>query len=201
MTFKEKLKNFWYYYKYHTFAAFLILVMLFVGFKSCVSRQVPDMYALFITDDATYPYQIDDLAKKLENYVDDVNGDNVKRVQVIVTNYKKSVTNPDAESSLVANLIAGKASFLIFDSSYYKTFDDFHLFGEIDEKNKYVSEKSFLATKAGFFEGITGFDHNDYEYSIAVRNEDNAVLKGKQTAEIQNEVSRKALNRILNEYK
>ena len=50
MTFKQKLENFKYYYKWHTIIAVFVIFLAVIGIKSCVESKEPDINILYVSD-------------------------------------------------------------------------------------------------------------------------------------------------------
>ncbi len=82
-TFSEKLKNFWFHYKWHTFATVFITVTLAVLISQCASRTDYDMKVVYFTYKPVLDDQLKPVAKYLETLCDDINGDNEVNIQVI----------------------------------------------------------------------------------------------------------------------
>ncbi len=99
-TFREKVSNFFYHYKFHVIA--ISVVVLFVGFLTVdYLRTVrPDIQAMFIADDYGMTYRCENITECWSSYTPDLNHDrkNVARLYYIPTNY----TDTDAASMYMA---------------------------------------------------------------------------------------------------
>ena len=47
---REKLDNFWYYYKWYVVGGAVLLITLLLGVHSCTQKVDPDLYVLFAVD-------------------------------------------------------------------------------------------------------------------------------------------------------
>ena len=99
-TFREKVSNFFYHYKFHVIA--ISVTVLFVGFLTVdYLRTVrPDIQAMFIADDYGMTYRCENITECWSSYTPDLNHDrkNVARLYYIPTNY----TDTDAASMYMA---------------------------------------------------------------------------------------------------
>lgn len=206
--FFKKIENFWYYYKMHTFVALLLICAFAVGVHSCIHRDSVDMYVLFMTNGAYTSAQTDALATKLETYVDDIDGDGEKRVQVITISFSDVLERTDqAQDTVLARMVgqvaSGPALFYVFDDANYQAMqnENVEIFSKIDDLcriSPYVEEKRFNATKAGFLDNIEGFDSQSKDYYFGMRN--TAGISEEDSRFSQIEQCQNVLERIMKAY-
>lgn len=83
MTFKEKVDNFWYYYKWHFFAVLVVLSLVIYGVYNAVTKVDVDIVVYYLSEDAMYYDEQEAAIKKaLEPYVRDYTGDGTVRIEV-----------------------------------------------------------------------------------------------------------------------
>ncbi len=74
-TFEEKVKNFWYHYKWHSiFAAFLAIVLLVVSLQMC-SKESYDIYVMYAGPRAFSSQEVGFTAVEMEKLCPDFDGD------------------------------------------------------------------------------------------------------------------------------
>ncbi len=137
LTPKDKLKNFWFYYKYHILAIVFLAFVLTIGISQCATKEKYDIEVVLFTYSTYTGGQIDALEEQLELYGEDTNGDGEVNVQVIDCSYNKDETadQQNAKRSKLTALIAADSNALLFitDEASFEYFDT-------------LFEKDFFAT-------------------------------------------------------
>ncbi len=129
LSFKEKLQNFWYYYKWHTVIAAFVACVLIFGFAQCATKETPD-YTVITAFDKYLPLEITSaIEEELEKYGEDINGDG----EVIVHIYDVSTaTDRDAQmaqsTKLMSEMQRGEVMLLIVDDAYFDKLDGLDVF-------------------------------------------------------------------------
>ncbi len=169
-TFWRKLENFWFYHKWHLLAGLLIICIAVVAVRSCIKKESIDMYVLYMVNGAYSTQANEELAMKLEQYVDDIDGDGEKRVQIIALSFSDTLSRTDQTqeatlAQLVGQISSGPALFYIFDDENYKALKEaqVQVFGElkgVDTTSPYFEADRYNATEAGFFKDVKGWSEN-----------------------------------------
>lgn len=89
---KEKLKNFWYHYKIHTFIVLFLCFVLVIGVTHCARREEYDAKIVLYTNNYYHDAHMDTLAEYMTQYFTDINGDGKVLVQVINCSYSTQGT-------------------------------------------------------------------------------------------------------------
>jgi len=207
-TFGRKLENFWFYHKWHLLAAVLIICMLVVAVSSCIKKESIDMYVLYMVNGAYSSQATEELVKKLENYVDDVDGNGEKRVQVISITFSDTVGRTDQSqeatlAKLVGQIASGPALFYIFDDENYQALKEaqvqiFDQIDQIDQKCPYLQDDRYSATEAGFFKDVNGWAENGKKLYFGIRVSDGIQESDGRHVQIQQ--SRQTLKRIVEDH-
>lgn len=208
MTFAKKIENFWYHHKLKVLSALLILCITLVGIHSCMNKQSVDMYVLYMVNGAYSTESNEALALKLEQYVDDLDDDGEKRVQIITVSFSDVLARTDQSQEatlarLVGQVASGPALFYVFDDANYKALKEakVQIFDEIANdlpESEFVESDRYNASSAGFLDGVLGFEDADKPMYFSMRNskeipeEDNRYPQIKQC--------RDTLNRIVTAY-
>lgn len=74
MTFKQKIENFWYHYKWHTIITVFFIITGLVCLVQCTSKEKPDDQALLYVNQNLLDNAANDLSEKLCDYTEDYNG-------------------------------------------------------------------------------------------------------------------------------
>lgn len=116
LTASEKLKNFWFYYKYYVLGTIFLAFVLTIGIAQCANREKYDTEVVLFTYNAYTSGQIEALEEQLELYGEDTNGDGEVNVQVIDCSYGKNETvdQQNAKRSKLTALIAADSDALLF---------------------------------------------------------------------------------------
>lgn len=116
-TFKEKLDNFWFHYKWHTIAILLALVVLCTGVSQCAGRTNYDMEIVYFAFKPIQDERVEKIAEYFEDITSDINGDGEVHVQIINCSITKSPTGSDYDMAIIQKLqttLAGNPSALLF---------------------------------------------------------------------------------------
>lgn len=134
LTFKERIVNFWYYYKWHTIIIAFIAFVLIFGFAQCATKENPD-YTVITAFDKYIPLEVTSAIEgELEKYAEDINGDG----KVIVHIYDVSTaTDHDTQmaqsTKLMSELQRGEVMLLIVDDVYYDKLGGLDVFEALPE--------------------------------------------------------------------
>ncbi len=82
-TFKEKLQNFWFHYKWHSIAIIFSAIVITVLCVQCANREKYDFEAIYFAYNISMDTQLDSVEKYLEEYATDVDGDGEVNVNII----------------------------------------------------------------------------------------------------------------------
>ncbi len=139
LSFKERLANFWYYYKWHTIIITFVVAMLAFGFVQCVAKEKPD-YTVITAFDKYLPLEVTGAIEgELEKHAEDLNGDG----KVIVHIYDVSTaTDRDAQmaqsTKLMSEMQRGEVMLLIVDDVYFDKLDGLSVF---EARPEYFTDK------------------------------------------------------------
>ncbi len=135
--FKSRLENFWYYYKWHTLAAVVVLVAVGVGLSQCVGRVDVDIVVYYLSaDPVSYSEDKVNLKKALEPYVRDYTGDGQVRIEIenyfIGEKYSPNLIKDNLKN--FSNLYtAGAVMLIMVDDAGLKQMTDVGYFGDISD--------------------------------------------------------------------
>lgn len=133
LPFKEKLANFWYYYKMHTIIGAVIALALIIGCAQCATRVEPDYKLLLAVDDTATDEIIEAISTHFEQFGEDLNGDGRVQVDVIDATTGYSADTVAAQSTkLMTELQMGETILIISDRHYYDKLTEFQMFEAVD---------------------------------------------------------------------
>ena len=82
---KKTWKNYyWFYYKWHIFFTLFFGIAIAICITQCATKVDPDCYILFNSNIFISDQQLNETADDLEQYIDDINGD--EKVELIAIN-------------------------------------------------------------------------------------------------------------------
>lgn len=82
-TFSEKLKNYWFHFKWQTLGTIFCLVSLIIMITQCSSRTNWDMQVVYFTYTPVLDEQIEPISDYLEQFSKDINGDGQVNINII----------------------------------------------------------------------------------------------------------------------
>lgn len=136
-SFKSKLENFWYYYKWHTLGALVVLLAVGVGLSQCIGRVDIDVVVYYLSaDPISYAEDKTNLKKALEPYVRDYTGDGKVRIEIenyfIGENHDADMVKDNLRN--FSNMYtAGSVMLIMVDDAGLKQMTEVGYFGDISD--------------------------------------------------------------------
>lgn len=121
MSFGEKIKYFWDYYKVHTLIALVVAVLIAITVYQVVNTEKYDLEIsyygkTYITDEMK-----NEIEDKLEQYIEDLDGDGKKEVNLIVNNsLSEAEYAANEQIKFISEVSAASYSAYILDNDKYK---------------------------------------------------------------------------------
>ena len=117
-TFKKRLENFWYHYKWQTIISAVLLVTVVIGLYQCFSREHYDYRIVLATSTVEIsPAQTSALSKEIEKYAKDIDGDGKVSVSVIECSFNANSTAYGmimAKKQKLQSIIMNEQDMLVF---------------------------------------------------------------------------------------
>lgn len=136
-SFKSKFENFWYYYKWHTLGALVILLAVGVGLSQCIGRVDIDVVVYYLSaDPISYAEDKTNLKRALEPYVRDYTGDGQVRIEIenyfIGENHDADMVKDNLRN--FSNMYtAGSVMLIMVDDAGLKQMTEVGYFGDISD--------------------------------------------------------------------
>ena len=136
-SFKSKFENFWYYYKWHTLGALVILLAVGVGLSQCIGRVDIDVVVYYLSaDPISYAEDKTNLKRALEPYVRDYTGDGKVRIEIenyfIGENHDADMVKDNLRN--FSNMYtAGSVMLIMVDDAGLKQMTEVGYFGDISD--------------------------------------------------------------------
>ena len=120
-TVKNKLENYWYYYKFHTVAAVFIITVLIFSLAECASRINPDLSVV-----CAYTGYMDlaALEEKMSGTVGDLNGDGKAKVlcdNIYLSGEQGSQQDMAMREKLFVSFVTGEYRLYIMGKEFFET--------------------------------------------------------------------------------
>ena len=133
LTFKERIENFFYYYKWRVIIVILVLLVISMYVPAIVDNEKDAVGDLTVLSVLAHPLTSEeyDIDQRLKDVIEDVNGNGEKSVvlkQFFITEKRTSDSDIISTAQLDENLRVGRGDLLIFDKpnlSYYLKKDMF----------------------------------------------------------------------------
>ena len=118
-TFSERIKNFWFYYKWFVAGGLFIALTLGIAIHQCASRESYDAEVVLLSYEAYTGGQLDAIERQLEKYAVDFNGDGEVNVQIIdcAYNEKEALDLQNAKRQKLTAVLAANDNALLFLTS------------------------------------------------------------------------------------
>lgn len=187
---KSKWKNFWFYYKWHTYASIFIMIVLAVSIRSCVTRINPDISVMFLSSvplaEQDNKLMENELAKYVEDYTK--NGKN----EVSLNNIYFSQNAADAQMNMamrqkfIAELAAGDTVLYITDKTSIEEFTKNNILGKINDIEGAITEYDSTLIKLNvqkLFPNLS--EYAPKELYIGIRNYDPKTISNQASKKIE----------------
>lgn len=155
-TFSEKVKNYWFHFKWHTLGTIFCLIGLIVLVAQCASRTDWDMQVVYFTYTPVLDQQTDIVADYFEGISKDLNGDGEVNIHVVNCSISQKNSQVQYNQTILTKLqtlIAGEAEALLYitdndSAEYFKTDALKDFFGS---EQILLNEEFYNATKSEDF--------------------------------------------------
>ena len=116
-TFKEKMQNYWYHFKWHTIVGVFLAVVITVMVAQCATREKYDLITVFFTYTYVMDGQTQQVEEYLEQYASDIDGDGKVNVRVVNCSFNAENGNVQvSQTSLMKlqSMIAAESKAMLF---------------------------------------------------------------------------------------
>ncbi|MBQ6847908.1 MAG: hypothetical protein IJO62_03210 [Clostridia bacterium] len=107
-TFKEKLQNYWFHFKWHTITTVLCIAVFIFCVCECSAKPNWDMQVVYFSYTSVLDNQIEAVSNYLEGFAEDINGDGEININVV----NCSVSEDDINSPYSRNILTKLQSML-----------------------------------------------------------------------------------------
>lgn len=142
--FNSLLENFWYYYKYHTFALLFVLFLLTIFIKDKTSQIHYDYKIAVLTEQEVPDQYLKKLEKSFRPFASDLNKNG--KIQIEILNYvtsKDNNINPQVElanqTKLMSDMSDGDSMIYIYSDKAYNSYKNEGIFDVPDGKQTKLS--------------------------------------------------------------
>lgn len=154
-TFKEKMQNYWFHFKWHTIGAVFTVIVLVVLVSQCASRTDWDMQIMYFTYTPVMDDQTAAIGNYLETISEDINGDGEVHINVINCSMSDSNLNSQYNNSMYVKLqavIAADPEVMLFitDSNSIGYFENDTLKGIFETEQLPLGDKFYEKTKSTY---------------------------------------------------
>lgn len=136
-TFKGKLTNFWYHYKWYAVSVFFAVLLIAFLIVQCATREKYDFQVVYFSYNALFDSELNGVEKYIEKFATDINDDGETNVSVINCSFEDSNNNKTFQQTIFMKL-----------QSMISSNDDTIMYIVDEKAEKYLSGIS----EKGFFE-------------------------------------------------
>lgn len=194
-----KIKNFWYYHKWHALVAVFLICATLVAVRSCQNKENPDLYLLFAREDEQLPWQSLDLEAWLSEMTEDVNGDGETTALVLATSNHNAINGKDLSAMLV-QVNSGNAVLYMLTEETYSTLHQNGVLMDLTEfagENAYVEGDRYLLSASGVLEEFEFFKDDETVYYLAIRKVNGTSLEDSEKHQTQLRLAKDILRQLI----
>lgn len=195
-TFREKMQNYWYHFKWHTIAAVFSAVVITVMVAQCAKREKYDFITVLFTYTPVMDSQTQEIEEYLEQFAKDIDGDGKANVQVVNCSFNGE--NGNAQALQIAlmklqSMIAAepKAMLFILDDKSEEYLNGISESGILEVEAKPLGDDFYKAC-----EGEEAYEKLPEGLKISYRKIGSTTMEKDKTAKEVYEVAKEAYNKI-----
>ncbi|MBQ7936455.1 MAG: hypothetical protein IJ333_08975 [Clostridia bacterium] len=198
-TFSSKIKNFWYYHKWHLLVVVFLICALAVAIRSCQNKVNPDLYVLYAKEEIHNPLQAQDLETWFGAMTEDVNGDGETTASVLAT----SNQNPDGSNTAVSMLVqvnSGNAVLYLLTEETYGILHENDVLMDLSPvagESAYVDGDRYRLSESGVLKELDSFEADDTAYYLAIRKVDGTSIEGSEEHQLQLRLAKDVLAQLV----
>ena len=193
---REKLENFWYYYKWYVIGGALVLMALIVGIHSCSVKPNPDHYVLYAVDHSPNALLVEETEEWLGTLTRDVNGDGKTSARLMATTTTDQWNGYNTAAMLVqAN--SGKAVLYIMTEATYKIMSENGMLQPLEGESPYLQGDRYDLMASGVLEAVPGFAEETQNYYLGIRKVEGTTFEGKEHYIQQEELAKEMLASLI----
>ncbi len=117
ITFKEKIQNYWYHFKWQTIISVFLVAVMTVLIAQCANREKQDMVVVFFAHSPVLDSQIEKVEKYIEQYATDIDGNGKVAVQTVNCTFNQKSGNKQYAMAILQklqSLIASEPRAILF---------------------------------------------------------------------------------------
>lgn len=186
-TFSQRIKNYWFHFKWHTLGTVFCFIAFVVLITQCASRTDWDMQVVYFTYTPVLDQQTDLVADYLEGISKDINGDGEVNIKIINCSMPTDSTNVQYSKTILSKLqalIAAEPEALL----YITDSESVHYF-EAEALNEFFGSEQ-VALNHAFYEDTNSEEFGALPEGLQIacrRVEDTYIEKNKKVGNIYKE--------------
>lgn len=191
---EEKIKNFWFHYKWHTIGIIASVIVLTILVAQCVNKPKYDYEIIYFSYTQVLDEQLDPMEEYFESLGSDIDGNGEVNVQIVNCSVSNSAANHSYRNSMLTKLQAmiaadEKAMLFITDKDSYKYFEE----GNID-----IFEEEPFQLGEEFYEksGKSQFGSLPEGLQISIRKIAGTTLEKNDDVKIYSEEAQKIIEKL-----
>ena len=201
MAFKEKLANFWYYYKWYTLGGVLLLGALAVAIHSCAARVKPDLYVLYALDTVPNTAQLQELESWFGANTTDENEDGETTARVLATSTVDQ-WNGGASGAMLVQVNSGDAILYLLNSDTYEILHNNEILQPLDfleGESPYLEQDRYCLSASGRLGVLSSFSGADQQVYLCIRRVADTTFQEKEKYLAQERLAKALLQKLVEE--
>ena len=196
ITFKEKIQNYWYHFKWHTILSVFLIVVIAVSVTQCVNREKQDMIVVMFAYSMVADSQMSRVEEYIEQYATDIDGNGKVAVQVVNCSFNQKSGNRQYAQAVLQKVQAmiatePKAILYIVDENAEKYINTITENGVFESETKLLSEEFY--SKCG---GTEEYETLPEGLKIAYRKISDTTMEKNELAKKVHSAAKEVYNKI-----
>lgn len=196
---KQKIANFWYYYKWYVLSGVLLLAALAGAINSCRVRVKPDLYVMYALDTVPNAVQLQELEQWFSGMTTDENGDGETTATILAT-ATVDQWNGGNSSAMLVQVNAGNAVLYLLNSETYEILHNNGVLQQLDfpeGESAYIEGDRYRLSASGELSVLESFSGADQEVYLCIRRVAGTTFEGKEKYLTQERLAKELLQKLV----
>ena len=193
---REKLENFWYYYKWYVIGGVVLLITLILGIHSCAQKANPDLYVLLAVDNSPNALLVEETETWLSGLTEDVNGDGESTAHVMSTTTTDQ-WNGYSTAAMLVQANSGKAIMYILTDDTYAIMSENGMLQQLSGESEFLEGDRYNLTASGVLSAVPAFEAEEQSYYFCIRKVEGTTFEGKESYSTQERLAKEMLQKLI----
>ncbi len=196
----SKLKNFWYYHKWHLLVAAFLVAVLAIGIHSCQSREKADLYVLFARDGVQNPWQAQELKTIFSAMTEDADGNGETTARIIETSNQNEWEGATDVTAMLVQVNSGDAVLYVLTEGTYEILHQNGVLMDLTAfagESDYLDGDRYLLSESGVLDAYKNLENDKQPFYLAIRKVEGTAMENSKEHREQLRLAKDVLKKLI----